>query len=829
MATRRRPSVILGLNFNGIDPSACIVIDGQLVVYCEEERFTREKKAEDRLPSASAAECLSLAGVTAGDITDIAYPWDAMSYSDGRMLRFYEGLNALHPPDDEMSMWQKDSLSRYSVKRLTWALSLLWRQIGGRTTLPKIHFIPHHLCHAVGAVLSSGFDESLVLVADGNGEQDSTSIWLASPSEIRRLHTITLPHSLGWFYSSITAFLGFVPGEDEYKVMGLASYGDRARFAEAFEELLPVEDSGDYRFPPRFSYCGLHNYSTQFTDELVELFGVRPRSGGDPPSDVHRDIAAGAQARLETVLIRMAAYWQDVVHAKRLCLNGGIALNCRANGLLSLSGMFEDVYALPMASDAGQAIGAALTVVWRHDPQARAPLHSTLLGPGYTPSAIHQVLDQCGLEYQVPKDIAETAARALLMGKIVGWFQGRMEGGPRALGARSILADPRYVSARDRVNKVVKYREAWRPFCPSVLAEYAELYFPGALKAPLMTHVLPVPEETARAVPAVVHVDGTSRPHVVEKERQPLYWRMLEAFRCLSGIPVVLNTSFNVKGEPIVATPSDAVRCFYATGLDALALGPYWLTKQNRRPIIENANMGVRFPRRTVRISAGTYPLGPEAAPVPLSAFDIDVYPVTNTQYATFLREVRLYGDDQWRHPRQPKNKNHLPQYWHDPPWNEDAAPVVGVDWWDAWAYASWSGGRLPTEIEWEAAAAGFERRTYPWGNEWNPARLNSKEFWGDDAWAKGRTWPVTRFPAGATPEGVYDLAGNTWEYTSTLFSPKWSNCPRTFDGSGMIVIKGGSFRRDRSWQTCVARDDTEVDCRGQNNSFRCVYRPDVE
>jgi carbamoyltransferase len=819
---------VLGLNFVGIDPSACVVSEGQIRAFCEEERLVRLKKADNIHPSESARVCLDIAGLKPGDIDVIVFPWDVQRYSNGSIESFYRNLNRLTPPDREMKFWQADSLRQYNQQRIERDIEAIWRDVGGGV-VPPIRYVAHHHAHACGVFRCSGFADALVLVVDGNGEEFATSLWVGKGHSVERIHAITIPHSLGWFYSTMTSFLGFTPGEDEYKVMGLASYG-RAQndLLSRMRRVLAQSESGDYRLQSIMTYSGSHSYSPEYTDALVDLLEVPPRSPNSKIEPYHEDLAYATQVLLEETLLGLLQRWRKETGLATLCMNGGVALNCKANGRILQSGLFDKVFALPMAGDAGQSLGAALVIAGEEVKVSKAHIFTTHLGPQFTSAQIQETLIDCGVCFEKVDDVCMRAARAIAFGKIVGWFQGRMEGGPRALGGRSILADPRYEAIRDRVNRAVKFREIWRPFCPSIMWEEAEDYIPGAQAVPLMTHVLPVTDKARKTIPAVVHVDGTSRPHVVHPHIQPLFWRVLRDFRELTGVPAVLNTSFNVRGEPIVATPRDAIRCFFGSGLDALAMGDYWIEKCQgqtaARPMWLEADSAPPAIRR-INVPAGDYLLGPSRMKVWVDAFAIGTYPVTNREYGCFLEIVLRNGDGAYRHPLQPTGKPHQPQYWLTDPWNRPDHPVVGVDWWDAWAFCRWAGGFLPSECQWEAAATGLEGRRYPWGDSWEEGRANTRELWGQDAWKVGRTTPVDTYPQGRTEAGVYDLTGNVWEFTADAFATPWTPTPRLFDGGGTVTIKGGSFRRTKKDQTCRARDESEVDCRGQNNGFRCAFR----
>lgn len=814
--------VIVGINCPGREPSACVIVDGHVCAFAEEERFTREKHAEDRTPIGALASCLNVAGVDPDRVSAIAYPWDVSSYDNGNIAGFYERMNAVAPPDAEMRYWQANNLRTFGLTSVTRRVRLLWRAVAGNTLAPKLESVSHHLAHAVGGFHASGFDKSLVVVLDGNGDTEAATVWRGTLDGLELLDRIEMPHSLGWFYSTMTEYLGFEAGDGEYKVMGLAPYGHRREeLLRHVGRILSEGPQGRYRIEPRYLYAGDHKYADDFTDELVERFGVPPRARtvGEFPGAWYCDLAFAVQAGLEAAIVRLVEHWTRRTGLRCLCLNGGVALNCKANGALWDTGLFDDIYIPPVASDAGQSLGAAAWCWWRRTGRPIAPLARADLGPAFDEDSIQAALERAGMASCRPPAVPEVVANLVASGRIVAWFQGRMEAGPRALGQRSILADPRHPASRDRLNGIVKNREAWRPFCPSILEEYASRYLERPTRAPFMNIIFQTTDAARREIPATVHVDGTTRPQLVSRDAHPLYWDVINAFFQKTGVPAVLNTSFNVRGEPVVCSPVDAVRCFASTALDALAIGPFVIHK---RACVDLGQRDVSVPSSCmVQIPAGDYPIGESGRVVQVGEFWMDRVPVTNAQYALFLSAVNGCGDEGWRHPLQPPRKSHVPQYWHSHDWNGPEFPVVGVDWWDAYTYARWAGKSLPTEVQWEAAAAGPAANRYPWGDAWDEARCNSRERWGRAYWRDGRTSPVETYPDGAAWCGALDMAGNVWEWTACSFGISVEDT-ELFGGDGTIAIRGGSFRRAAPDQRCVVRDESEADCRGPNNGFRC-------
>jgi carbamoyltransferase len=574
---------ILGV-FYGIDPAACLISDGKLVAYVEEERLIRFKHARDQFPIRSIEFCCKQQGLKLSDIDYIAYGWDCAAYTDGRMAQFYEELNTHYPPDPGTRGWQRRNLSLFNIdnQRETFRANLV--RHFGNVRIPELKTIPHHYSHAVTAYHFSPFQEALVLTIDGSGDSQTTCVWKGVGDKLDLLHEIKIPHSLGWFYAAITEFLGFESYDGEYKVMGLAAFGKpNEQYRAALEKIVTVADDGfSFRVDPKAIHHGAHTYSHRHTDYLVELLGMEPRLGNQPIDAHHESIAFETQRILEESVLRLVSHFQKTTGIRNLCISGGVALNVKMNYVLHKSGLFDRLFIFPIPSDSGTGIGAAAALHQELTGERIAPLDHVYLGPGYTDDEIELQLKSCGLEYTRSADIAEDAAELLAQGKVIGWFQTRMEGGPRALGARSILADPRTVAARDLVNQAIKFREYWRPFCPSLTVESIERYMQKPYEAPYMIMAFDATPAASEQAAAVVHVDGTMRVQTVDHHTNPAYHRLLTAFERRTGVPIVLNTSFNIKGEAIVCSPRDALRTFWTTGLDALAIGPFLVHKPNK-------------------------------------------------------------------------------------------------------------------------------------------------------------------------------------------------------------------------------------------------------
>jgi len=569
--------------FHGIDPAAAVICDGQVVAYVEEERLLRYKHAPNVFPLRSIQACLDLAGLQLRDLDCAVYGWDAPRYESGDMARFYEEANLRHPPDEATRRWQQRNVGLFSPASLRRTLtSQLIRHFGVTADeVPELVFYPHHRTHAAAAFFLSPCDEALVLTLDGSGDSECTVLWRGAGTTLEPIHRIEIPDSLGWFYAAITELLGFDAYDGEYKVMGLAAYGrENQDVREKLAQIVrPGPNGWDYVVEPRYIHHGAHTFSDRFTDELPELMGLPPRQGPRKIEPIHEDIAFEAQRLLEESVLRLLTHFRKETGLSKLCIGGGVALNVKMNSRIHRTDLFDDVYAFPIPNDSGLSIGAAIGLEVERTGKRPAALGHLYLGPSWTDDEIEIQLKSCGLAYRKCDDIAIDTAEVLADGKVVGWFQGRLEGGPRALGGRSILADPRRIEARDRVNAAIKFREYWRPFCPSLTVEAAQRFLVKATSAPFMILAFEATAEARERAPAVVHVDGTMRPQTVDRESNPRYHRLLEAFEAKTGVPVLLNTSFNVKGEAIVTTPRDAIRTFASTGLDALAIGSFLVEK----------------------------------------------------------------------------------------------------------------------------------------------------------------------------------------------------------------------------------------------------------
>jgi carbamoyltransferase len=467
-------------------------------------------------------------------------------------------LNVLNSTLHFMSMWhQKGGAKRFTNQ---------FCQVKAR-----MRYVDHHLAHAISAYGYSGFDDSAVVVMDGRGAWEATSIWHGHDGRLEHLSTIPFPDSIGYFFSEFTEFLGFQRNSDEWKVMGLAPYGQPGIDLSSFIDL----QANPYRVHVRkLVASGGEPFA-----EMTKLFGSA-RVAESEITDQHKNIAYAVQEACEIAMMNVVKMAMQKTGSRNLCMAGGVALNSKANGKIAASGLVDKIFVQPAASDDGVALGAALAPYLDNGGKLlnRAMRHG-YWGPSFDDGVIEPVLRTYKLRYRRLEHVATAVAELLAQGKIIAWFQGRMEFGPRALGSRSILADPRDPEMNAKVNNAVKFREWWRPFAPSFKKEAASDYLESATDSPFMILTAQVRPEKRAIIPAVTHVDGSARPQTVEKETNPLYWRLIDEFGKRTGVPVIMNTSFNLRGEAIVHTPTDAVRTFFSSGMDALCIGSFLVEK----------------------------------------------------------------------------------------------------------------------------------------------------------------------------------------------------------------------------------------------------------
>ena len=557
------------------DPSAALFVDGELEYAVEEERLTREKHAPDTFPEGAIRACLDHRDLTLDDINRIVLPYDP---SLRRHIRGHYFGQVLDEPTLVRKGYrlQRQLVSEvrarwYPVDRIERRLERM--DVG---SVPPIENRSHHRCHAASAFHPSGFEEAVVLTVDAKGEYDSTAVWHGTPGGLERVRTYEHPNSLGLFFAAITEYLGYRMFNGEGKVMGLAPYGERD--SEIEETLRSVVDTGvDYDVTELIDQFN----AERITSRLEALFDRPRRVSTDEFDEFEKDLAHVAQRLVEETVLDIAEHYVDELDTANVCLAGGVALNCKVNQQVIQSATVDEVFIQPVAHDGGLALGAG----WLEQAPGDVPdFEAVYWGPEYSDGEIRELLETNKLPYHEPDDLEGYVAGRLADGDLVGWFQGRLEMGPRALGNRSILADPRTIDSRDRVNRFVKHREEWRPFAPSLLASAAEAYLEPPRLDPFMITTADVRPEKADEIPAVIHpADETTRPQTVTESANPRYHRLIDEFAEITGVPVLLNTSFNDHGEPIVNTPTEAVKDFYGMGLDVLVIGDLVLEKDRDR------------------------------------------------------------------------------------------------------------------------------------------------------------------------------------------------------------------------------------------------------
>lgn len=567
---------ILGISAFYHDSAAALIKDGQLIAAAQEERFTR-KKHDESFPFKAIQYCLDYAGIKIQDIDYIGF-YDKPFVKFERLLkthleyfpRGYKGFLAAMP------IWLRQKL---------WTKDIIRRELGYKKD--TILFGEHHISHAASSFLVSGFNEAAIITMDGVGEWSTTTYGIGKDTDIQLFYEIRFPHSLGLLYSAFTYYLGFKVNSAEYKVMGLAPYG-KPRFYDKLRELIEVKDDGSFVMNMKYFE---YPYGLKMTNGYFDqLFGGKRRTPETKVTEREADIAASIQLLTEEILLKMASFVHRQTGMQNLCLAGGVALNCVANGRLLRESPFKQLFIQPAAGDAGGAIGVAFYIYNTILQQPRQyVMTNAYLGPEYSAEEIKAILDGYSAQYEALErdQLIRRVAELLAQGKIIGWFQGRMEFGPRALGARSILADPRDPKMKDIVNEKIKHREAFRPFAPSVLEDRVSENFDFNGSSPFMLLVAQTKNGFER-MPAITHVDGSARLQTVSRRENPLYYDLIAEFARITSLPVILNTSFNVRGEPIVCTPQDAYLCFMRTDIDYLAIGPFLLDKARQPELKED-------------------------------------------------------------------------------------------------------------------------------------------------------------------------------------------------------------------------------------------------
>ena len=547
---------IIGISCFFHDAACCLLKDGVLVAAVEEERFSR-RKHDAGIPKRAFNYCLEEGGLTIDQVDCIAYYEEPAKKLARQIWMMLPGLPS-----------EKKVLARLDPRRPEREI----REVLGYDG--PIEYVGHHQAHAASSFYYSGFKEAAILTVDGVGEWDTTSFGRGNGGGLEIFETVEFPHSLGLLYSTITGYLGFEVNEGEYKVMGLAPYG-QPRYVDMIRKLIINEPGGQYLLDLR--YFEFQSFNRMYSDEMLNLFGHPPRQPRTEILDFHKDLARSLQYVLEEILMDKLQYLHKLTGSENLCMAGGVALNCVANGRIKREGPFKRLFVQPAAGDSGGALGAAAIVHKRRTnatTESLSILRHAYLGPGFSSQEVASFVESTGVKADDFRgrepELLEAVAQRLAAGKVVGWFHGRMEFGPRALGSRSILADPRGEKTQDRINSIIKQRESFRPFAPAVLEERAAAHFDLDHASRYMLETCQV--KSPIKLPAITHVDGSARVQTVDEETNPRFARLLRTFERLTGCPILLNTSFNLNYEPIVCTPVDALICFIRSGLDTLVL-----------------------------------------------------------------------------------------------------------------------------------------------------------------------------------------------------------------------------------------------------------------
>ena len=564
-------NIVLGVSI-GFNTSSALLIDGQPVMAIEEERLVREKRTR-RFPVTGIRAALASQSLALEDVDAVAIAWnpainlEAFSLAQSQRARYLPEF--LYSVPNYLMTLKNDN----SVLLTEQTLSFM-----DQTEL-RTYFVMHHLAHAA-TFFFSPFDHAAIMTIDGFGEKDCVVFLEGKGNNLKILWSQEFPHSLGSFYSAMTEFIGFQPDSDEWKLMGASSYGDSDRYYDRIRSMVHLDGSMGFELDLSFFNHYQFHRPLMYSPKLAELLELLPNKGDHELTTEYYDVAAATQRVTEEVYLHLLRQLHQMTGLEKLVLAGGVVYNSVANGKVIAGTPFKEVYIPPVPDDSGGSLGAAFYInnqVWQKPRDF--VLRSNFLGPGYGNADIQQMLEGHKIRYRKLIDPAKEAAGFVAAGKIIGWFQGRLEFGDRALGNRSIIADPRDGAMKDKVNETVKYREPFRPFAPSILTEYMDEYFENATPAPFMEKVFPIRIEKQGDIPAVTHVDGSGRLQTVSRDLNPLFWQLIDEFRRLTGVPVVLNTSFNLKGEPIVCSPQDAIRTFYSSGLDALFMGEFLVEK----------------------------------------------------------------------------------------------------------------------------------------------------------------------------------------------------------------------------------------------------------
>lgn len=567
---------ILGISGYTHESSCALIKDGNIRVVLEEERFNRKKHTLE-FPINAIKECLSIEGISFSDIDQITFFWNPTKIVTGNFPHFLKyfpaTLNLLtyHRDSDELPFF-KLLWNSYNVRREL-------KKHFNSSKISKIKYVEHHLAHAASAFYCSSFDEAAILTIDGRGESTTTMMARGRDNKIQKIKELKVPHSLGHLYAAITDYLGFKPFSDEWKVMGMSAYGTPS-LVDEMKKLIILKNKGGFELNLKYFNFHTHGRSRWVSKELYRLLGL-PVKNSSELEQKHFDIAYGLQKAVEETSLHMVNHLHSITKSNNLCMAGGVVLNSLMNKLLIEKSFFQNFFFQPIANDAGTSLGSTLYYYFHEMNQNKFnSFHDVYLGNEFIDDDFEVILKKNNLNFSKSPCIESETAKLLADGKIIGWFQGRMEAGPRALGNRSILASPKDINMKDKINRIIKKRESFRPFAPSVLEEKAHEYFnlPKNNLSPYMIVISDVKKDKKALIPAVVHVDNTARVHTVNKNINTRFWNLISEFEKLAGIPVLLNTSFN-ENEPIVCDPQDAINCFLRTDLDALVLGNFIVKK----------------------------------------------------------------------------------------------------------------------------------------------------------------------------------------------------------------------------------------------------------
>ena len=631
---------LIGLNLGNIDPSATLFKGTQVLMHLEEERFTRKKKGIGQDPINALKFCIDQLANGIADVEAINLGFDHDLFTLEVPSLYIEEWQSYPKKPSEAGNYELKRLKDKNPQNIKKRVLKILEKIGiSQKECPKINWYNHHYCHALSAHLSSPYEKSLSIVVDANSELDTTSVWVADGVSLNKIYSKTLPHSLGWLYRAFTLFCGFDAYEGEGMLMGLAPYGKPNKvIAEKIEKILQWgkddNDLFDFYIDPEYVYLGERSdCNKSITKKLIETFGEASENI-ETPSQYYKDVSYEIQDRFEKTLAQFVERFVKQTGIKKVSLSGGVFLNCKVTGFIwKETSIIEDIYVIPVAGDDGIGIGANMAFGVENISQNRSnySLPNAYLGEEYSDAEINDVINNFSLrnnfkntqqyasllqslklshskeeleimltdsagyreinesvqkflkdKVRSPSNLANYVAERISKGKIAGWFQGRMEAGPRALGGRSILGDPRRMESLDNINRKVKFRQPWRPFCPSVLMDDAENYFKKVTQSPYMINTFGVTSLAEKETPAIVHIDKTARPQFLTEEVNPLYYKLLCEFKKVAGVPILMNTSMNIKGEPICRTPEDALNLFFATDIDVLAIGNYVFEKDNK-------------------------------------------------------------------------------------------------------------------------------------------------------------------------------------------------------------------------------------------------------